>query len=83
MIIFIFVVVIPDLIKFVHGNSSGIKVAARNFIDEIVKNGLNIDIDDNNLISVSSVKRTIKAIATKATHISPWYFFILIFNNFI
>jgi hypothetical protein len=76
-LILIFVVVIPDLITFIHGNSSGIKVAAINFFAEIVKNGKNID--DNNLISVTSVKRTIKAIATKASHMSPWYFWFFFF----
>lgn len=70
LIICIFVIGIPDLITFIHGNSSGIKVAANNFIAEIMKNGQNID--DNISISVSSVMRTIKAIATKATFMSPW-----------
>lgn len=60
----------PDLIKFIHANNtSSIKTAAKNFINELEKNGQNID---SNTISLSSVKKTIKHIATKSTHVAPW-----------
>jgi len=62
--------VIPDLITFIHGNTIGMKLAVKNFIDELVKNGRNID--DDNAISLSTVKKTIKSIATKSTHVAPW-----------
>lgn len=63
------VLVIPELITFVHGNSNGIKVAAKNFISKLVESGQNID---NNSISLSSVQRTIRTIATKSTNVKPW-----------
>ncbi|KAL4091129.1 hypothetical protein QTP88_025867 [Uroleucon formosanum] len=62
--------IIPDLITFIHGNTVGIKLAVKNFIDELVKTGRNTD--DDNSISQSTVKKTIKSIATKSTHVSPW-----------
>jgi len=46
------------------------KLAVKNFIDELVKNGRNTD--DDNSISQSTVKKTIKSIATKSTHVAPW-----------
>jgi len=46
------------------------KLAVKNFIDELVKNGRNAD--DDNSISLSTVKTTIKSIATKSTHVAPW-----------
>lgn len=52
-----------------HGSTNGIRVVAKNFIDELVKNGRNVG---DGSINISSVKRTIKTIATKSTHISPW-----------
>lgn len=62
--------IIPDLITFIHGNTISMKLAVKNFIDELVKNGRSTD--DNNSISLSTVKKTIKSIATKSTHIAPW-----------
>ncbi|XP_050059659.1 chromatin assembly factor 1 subunit A-like [Aphis gossypii] len=62
--------IIPDLITFIHGNTNGMKLAVKNFIDELVKNGRNTD--DDNSISLSTVKKTIKSIATKSTHVAPW-----------
>ncbi|XP_060851378.1 chromatin assembly factor 1 subunit A-like isoform X2 [Rhopalosiphum padi] len=62
--------IIPDLITFIHGNTNGMKLAVKNFIDELVKNGRNTD--DDNAISLSTVKKTIKSIATKSTHVAPW-----------
>jgi len=61
--------IIPELISFVHGNTNGIKLAAKNFIDELIKNGQNID---EISINLSSVKRTIKTIATKSNNVAPW-----------
>lgn len=66
----LYILVIPELITFIHGNANGIKLAVKNFVDEHVKNGRNID--NNNLISLATVKKTIKTIATKSTHVSPW-----------
>ncbi|XP_025191363.1 chromatin assembly factor 1 subunit A isoform X2 [Melanaphis sacchari] len=63
--------IIPDLITFIHGNTNGMKLAVKNFIDELVKNGRNID--DDNSISLSTVKKTIKSIATKSTNVAPWF----------
>jgi len=48
------------------------KSAVKNFVDEIVKNGRNTD--DDNSITLSTVQKTIKTIATKSTHVSPWYY---------
>ncbi|CAI6364406.1 unnamed protein product [Macrosiphum euphorbiae] len=62
--------IIPDLITFIHGNTIGMKLAVKNFIDELVKNGRNTD--DDNFISQSTIKKTIKSIATKSTHVAPW-----------
>lgn len=70
VLIFFYILVIPDLITFIHGNTNGIKLAVKKFVDEHVKNGQNID--DDNLISLSTVRKTIKTIATKSTHVSPW-----------
>lgn len=69
IIIDVYVLVIPNLLTFVHGCTSSINVAAKNFIDELVKNGQNVG---DSSINISSVKRTIKTIATKSTRISPW-----------
>lgn len=66
----VYFLVFPDLIKFIHGNTSGIKVAPKNFIEEFVKNDKNMD---DNSISLSVVKKSIKHIATKSTNMSPWY----------
>lgn len=64
-----FVLVIPDLITFLHGNTNGIKVAAKNFIEKLTKEG---QIINDNSISLSSARRTIKNIATKSTNVAPW-----------
>lgn len=58
----------PDLMKFIHGNTNGIKLAATNFIDEFNKNGHNAD----ESVSLAIVRKTIKNIATKSTNVAPW-----------
>lgn len=55
---------------FIHGSTIGIKLAVRNFVGELVKNG-RTTVDDN-CITLSTVKKTIKTIATKSTHVAPW-----------
>jgi len=67
--LYAFVLVIPDLITFLHGNTHGIKIIAKNFIDKLVKDGQNIN---DNSISLICVRRTIKMIATKSSNIAPW-----------
>lgn len=57
-----------DLITFAHGNTNGIKVIAKNFIDKLVKDGQNMD----SSINLSSVKRTVKTIAMKSSNVGPW-----------
>lgn len=58
-----------DLITFVHGNSNGIKMIAKNFVDKLgQKDGQNMD----NSVSLSSVKRTVKTIAIKSSNMGPW-----------
>lgn len=59
----------PDLIKFIHANTSGIKIIAKDFINELEKNGRNVN---DNTISLSSVRKTIKHIATKSSKVAPW-----------
>lgn len=66
----LYILVMPDLIKFIHANNtSSIKTVAKSFINELEKNG---QYTDSNTISLHSVRKTIKHIATKSTQFAPW-----------